>query len=252
MENIKMSDSMLDEVIAQYEQQMRSSAADTQLRANFLEQLEGQMKSGGVPDFPPAPNIFKAAEILGRYAVEAIRHLPDSGIIVRGLIGLATTKEGQKLLARLKDAIVNHKYDPTLFKEIMQELGGGAAGYGSLTFGLVAEAHAGSGIVGVTGIALPTKGDGKAKWFSGLEKSAGPIADASVNLVIGQKIKEPEKLTGQFYGAHTSIEVELALGSSIYFDTSNKLEYEGFSTTLGVGIGGGLAVLSGWELVIPG
>lgn len=234
---------------SEYERQIRLSAALAELQASTPAKALKAGAPGAVPDFPPDPDFFKGLKILGRYAVEAINHLPDSAGIVGGITKLLATEDGRKLLGRLKDALVNKKDDPALFKDIIQALGGGINGYGTLQLGVASEAHLGAGIVGVTGVALPVRGNGKVKWFSGMEKSFGLAFELSASLLIGQRIEEPEHLTGQFYGAHAGIEIGASLGSNLYFDTSDDLKYQGFATTVGVGIGAGITVLSGFELV---
>jgi hypothetical protein len=102
----------------------------------------------------------------------------------------------------------------------------------------------------MTGIALPTKkGRGKPKWFSGAKLSKGIGVEATASLLFGYRVEQPQDLTGQFYGYHAGIDIELSIGTNFYFDTTKKLGYQGFLTSLGVGLGLGTAVFWGWELV---
>lgn len=236
------------DVRAQHELALRNLAFLARLQAAGRPEQPLRAAAGKVPDFPPDPNVFKALEIVGRYAKALVDHAQDFTGFSGGLFRLLTTPDGQKLLERLRKAIFEHHDDPTLFRELVQALGGGLAGYGTLQLGAASEAHLGAGIVATTGVALPSKGTGRTKWFSGLEKSGGLIAEIGTALLIGQRYKEPEKLTGQFYGGHASIEVGIAAGLNIYFSVED-LSYEGFSYTVGIGAGFGVAVLSGWELV---
>lgn len=153
------------------------------------------------------------------------------------------------LLARLKDVVINKKDDPTLFQDFMKfiTLSGD---YGSLLLGVTTDAGAGQGIVGLTGVAIPTSGQGKVKWFSGVERTKGLVAEVAASFLIGRRVEQPQDLTGQFYGYHATIPVgPVDIGSNLYFDTSSDLHYKGFITTFGVGIGLGTAVIWGWELV---
>jgi len=153
------------------------------------------------------------------------------------------------LLARLKEALFNHHDDPQLFKDIIAFFGTVQGQYGSLVLGVITEAQGIQGLALMTGIALPTKGSGKPKWFSGAERSKGLIVEATASLLFGYRVAEPQNLTGQFYGYHAGVDVEVSIGTNFYFDTSSDLKYEGFLTSFGVGVGLGTAVFWGWELV---
>src|SRR5215469_1147156 len=250
MESKGFSDRDVKEIQLQYERQIRlaASIADWQARA-LQQQLEKKPAFRGVPGFPEEPDAWKSFKILLRYGDEAVRHLPDSTFIVGGIAKLLATEEGRKLLARLRDALFNHKTDEKLFADILQAIAGGNSGYGSLQLGVTTGAHFGEGINAVTGVAFPTKGGGKVKWFSGMERAKGLTFEAGVNLVISQKIEEPEHLTGQFYGYHFGIDVGPSISSNLYFDTSEDLHYKGFMLTIGVGFGAGAGPLWGFELV---
>lgn len=249
MASVEFSDAEIEQLQHEYERKVRLSAAQARLRAGALAPAQPAPRAGAVPGFPPEPDLGRSIEILLKYAVEAIAHLPDSAGLVFGILRLVLTPEGQELLERLREAIEHHVDDPKLFREIIQFLGGGAAGYGSFLLGVETGGHAGSGVIYTTGVALPTRGDGPVKWFSGMQRSKGPIAELSANILIGQRIETPHELTGQFYGGHTALEVGISLGSTLLFDTSQKLTYQGFDTTIGAGIGGGLAVVWGFEMV---
>jgi hypothetical protein len=168
---------------------------------------------------------------------------------VGGIIKLLATEDGRKLLDRLKEALSHHTTDERLFADILQAIAGGNSGYGSLQLGVTTGAHLVEGINAVTGVAFPTKGGGKVKWFSGMERAKGLTFEAGVNLVIAQKIEEPEHLTGQFYGYHFGIDVGPSISSNLYFDTSDDLHYKGFMMTIGLGFGAGAGPLWGFELV---
>ncbi|HJZ74218.1 MAG TPA: hypothetical protein VKE51_20910 [Vicinamibacterales bacterium] len=245
MENLLSSED-IDQIYAEYERKKRLAVAMAQLRAQ-AKAVPPMPK--GVPDFPPEPDFWKSLAITWQYLAEGPKHLGDDTLIVKGLIRLFGTEDGLKLIGRLKDALVNKKDDPTLFRDFMQALGGGKEGYGSFLIGVASEAHLGAGVIGTTGVAIPVRGEGKVKWFSGLERSKGFILELTANLIVGQRTEEPQHLTGQFYGQHVALDIGVAFGSNLYFDTSDKLNYKGFSTNVGVGAGGGEAVLWGWELV---
>lgn len=245
MENL-FSSQDIDQVYAEYERKKRLAIALAQLRA---QAQPVPPKLTGVPDFPPEPGFLKSLDIFAQYVKEGIKHFGDDSLIVKGLLRLVATEDGRKLIQRVKDAIVNKKDDPTLFRDLMQTLGGGKEGYGSFLIGVASEAHVGHGIVGTTGVAIPVRGEGKVKWFSGLERSKGFVLELTANLLIGQRTEEPQHLTGQFYGQHVALDVGVAFGSNLYFDTSDSLNYKGFATNIGVGAGGGEATLWGWELV---
>lgn len=245
MENL-LSSQDVDQIYVEYERKKRLALAMAQLRAQAKPPMQ---KLAGVPDFPTEPDFWKSLAITAKYFSEGIKHFGDDALIVKGLIRLVTTEDGQKLVTRIVDAIANKKDDPTLFRDLMRLLGGGTAGYGSFLIGVASEAHVGAGIIGTTGVAIPVRGDGKVKWFSGLERSKGFVLEITTNLLIGQRTEEPQHLTGQFYGQHAALDVGVALGSNLYFDTSNDLNYKGFSTNVGIGAGGGEATLWGWELV---
>src|SRR5262249_13800799 len=70
-------------------------------------------------------------------------------------------------------------------------------------------------------------------------------------LIFGQKTEEPTHLTGQFYAGHTGAELGVSLGSTIFFDTADALNFKGFVTTVGIGIGlpVEVSVVRGSELV---
>ena len=116
--------------------------------------------------------------------------------------------------------------------------------------GVTSDAGLGTGVIGLTGVAIPTMGQGKVKWFSGLERSKGLIVEASASFLIGRMLKQPQELTGQFYGYHLATPLgPVDVSSNIYFDTINDLHYKGFIATFGVGFALGSATLWGWELV---
>ena len=168
-----------------------------------------------------------------------------------GIARLIGTPDGRKLIDRLKDALFNRKEDPTLFRDLVQALGGGIAGYASFILGVVSEASGIVGGAGVTGVAIPLKAESKIKWFSGVEVAKGASIKVGTGLIFGQKTEEPTHLTGQFYAGHTGAELGVSLGSTIFFDTADALNFKGFVTTVGIGIGlpVEVSVVRGWELV---
>jgi len=153
------------------------------------------------------------------------------------------------MLERLRAALADQKTDTTLFTDFLKYLGGGGSGYRTLQLGVATEARGVGGLVAVTGVAIPTTGEGKVKWFSGLEQSTGLSLELSASLLIGRKLEAPEHLTGGFYGAHVGLDIGASMGSNLYFDTSSALKYQGFVATVGVGFGAGISVLRGVELV---
>ena len=239
----------VQDIQAEYERRVRMSVALAQMQINAKAAPPAPPRGAlkGVPDFPPDPDFGKWLEIMGKYVVEAVNHLPDTTSFVGGLAKLLLTPYGIDLIARITRALVEKRDDPKLWQEFVQQFVTGPQ-YGSLLLGVVSEAHAGVGIVGSTGIALPLKG-GKVKWFSGLEKASGISLEAATGLMIGERLESPEHLTGQFYGGHIGIDIVASLSSSLYFDTSKDLNYKGFSAFAGVGAGLSVSVLSGWELV---
>lgn len=255
MNGIQLSSKEIETLQSSYERQIRLAALQAETQARGM--AHRPLALAGIPDFPPDPDFLRWAQIALRYADEGIRHLPDSQGLMPGILWFATSPDAASLRKRLDDALAHHKDDPTLFRDVLQAIlshGGVITGtsYGSFMIGLETGGHAIGGAALTTGVAIPLKGEGPVKWFSGATRSSGPIVEAGVSLLFGLRTKTPEKLTGQFYGGHASIEVEIALGSNLYFDTSKELAYEGFATSIGVGIGGGFAVTWGWELVAPG
>ena len=248
------SDEDIQQMVQQYERRVQIAAAMAQLQSQTAEQAQAQAAPAamGVPDFPPEPDFIQTmVTIPKRYFEEAVKRAPDSAGIMAAIPRLLTTDEGRKLLDRLKDAVINKKDDPALFADLMKFIVlGGTTDYGSLLLGVTSDAGLGTGIIGLTGVAIPTKGNGKVKWFSGLERSKGVVAEASTSFLIGRKIAEPQNLTGQFYGYHLAAPLgPVDVSSNIYFDTSNDLHYEGFIATFGIGFAIGSATLWGWELV---
>ena len=247
MANEAVVDREIEQVQAEYERQVRMAVAlaQAQLSTQAAPGLPRAAGLKGVPDFPPDPDWFK---VMGKYVVEAINHLPDTTSLVGGVVKIATTAYGRDLIARLVKAIGEKKDDEKLWKEFIDQLVIGPR-YGSLLLGVVSEAHAGIGVVGSTGVAVPLKPGSRVKWFSGLEKAVGISIGAGTGLVIGERLETPEHLTGQFYGGHIGVDIVASMSSSLYFDTSADLTYKGFSAFVGVGAGFTVSVLSGWELV---
>jgi hypothetical protein len=235
--------------LQEYERQIRVSAALAQLQAGTPPQGMPTGLRSALPEMPPPPDPGKWLQILGRYAVEAILHLPDSMGLAGDVLKLVTTPDGMKMLERLRAALIEQKADAALFTDFLKYLGGGGAGYKTLQLGVATEARGVAGLVGVTGVAIPTTGEGRVKWFSGLEQSTGLALELSASLLIGRKLEAPEHLSGGFYGAHVGLDIGASFGSNIYFDTSPELKYTGFVATVGVGFGAGISVLRGVELV---
>jgi len=243
------SDQDIEQIQTRCDRQLRLAAAMAELQAVAPKAPRG----GQVPDFPPEPNFIQTwVTIPARFAVEAIKNAPDSAGILGGIAQLLGTQKGRELLARLKQALIDHTDDPKLLADILKFFGSLNGKYGSFVLGFMTEAQGIYGVAALTGIAFPTKGSGKAKWFAGAKKSKGVGAEATASLLFGYRVEEPQDLTGQFYGYHASIDIELSIGTNFYFDTTKKLGYQGFLTSLGVGIGLGTAVFWGWELVNPG
>jgi hypothetical protein len=242
------SEDEIEQVQARCERQLRLAGAMA-ARAGLPPQLPSGLQ---VPDFPPEPNFHQTwVAIPKRFAVESIRHLPDGQGVIAGITRLLTTKAGQALLERLKDVLFNGKHDPQVFIDLIAYMGAAPPGYGSRIFGAIAEAQGIRGVAALTGVAFSTKPGGKPKWFSGLKKSKGIGVEATTSLLFGYRVEEPENLTGQFYGYHAGIDIELSIGTNFYFDTSDDLNFQGFLTSVGFGIGLGTAVFWGWEMVIP-
>lgn len=247
MANAGLSDRDLAQLKEDYERQIRWSAAVAQLQSGAAApRLEKSAVSTTIA-LPPDPDFWRTMALMGRYATEAIAHLPDAVLLGSGIGGLLASADGQRQLAEMQKAL-SEKKDSKVFQDLTKMLVG-ASSYGSATFAVVAEGHGFQGVAGVTGIALPLKGTGKPKWFSGVEQSKGLIIEFTAGLIIGGRMEEPQHLHGQFYGVHVGLEIGAALGSTLYFDTSDELKYQGFATTVGVGLGGGIAVLRGWEIV---
>jgi hypothetical protein len=243
------SDQDLEQIQTRCDRQLRLAAAMAELQAVAPKAPRG----GQVPDFPPEPNFNQTfITIPLRFAAEAVKNASDSLGILTGITLLLGTQKGRDLLARLKQALINHTDDPTVFGDVLQFFGSLNGKYGSFVLGFITEAQGIYGAAALTGVAFPTTPGGKPKWFGGAKKSKGLGAEATASLLFGYRVEEPQDLTGQFYGYHAGIDIELSIGTNFYFDTTKKLGYQGFLTSLGVGIGLGTAVFWGWELVNPG
>jgi hypothetical protein len=118
MEGRGFSAQDIKEIQLQYERQIRLAASIADWQARTLQQqLDKKPALKGVPDFPEEPGWGKSFRIFRRYCEEAINHLTDSTFIVGGIIKLMLTEEGRNLLARLREALFNHKTDEKLFAE---------------------------------------------------------------------------------------------------------------------------------------
>jgi hypothetical protein len=255
MDGIEFSTEEIAQIQQAYERKMKLTALQAEIAAHAPMTVPPALKSA-LPDFPPDPDFFLATKIFGRYVVEGARHLPDSTNFIPAIIWFATSPQAADLRRRLITALTKHVEDKTLFSDVVQALLKHMAvvpgtEYGSFILALESGAHAREGISASTGVAVPLKGGGPVYWITGMERSRGLILEAGSNLLIGLRTETPAELTGQFYGYHSSVEVEISIGSNLYFDTSKELKYQGFTTAIGVGIGAGLGVLWGWEKAIP-
>lgn len=196
---------------------------------------------------PELPSVFLWPKILERFGQEADRNAAGYAKFVTSAQSLV----GSSLFAQARGMIDAGKDITGVTKELQERIGPDVPqGLNTMQIGLVSGGKVVAGIGGVTGIAIPLHQGSKVKWFSGAEISAGVVIEwEAAALMIGGKKAFPHELTGEFFGAHLGVHAGVGVGLSIYFSANEHLEYEGVSFTVGIGAGGGVAILGGFEIV---
>jgi hypothetical protein len=225
---------------------IRNAAVLAQMRADMVGPRPLRGGAGG-PQIPKFPDIFQGARIWARFAEESARHGDTFAQFSGAVAGLA----GSELIGQTQRMIQAGQADPRLVSTLQQRLGSKVpGGHNTLQIGIVSGAKVGAGIGGITGVALPLHEGSKVKWFSGAEASVGVVIEwEAAAISIGAKLAFPTELKGEFWGAHVGLHVGAGLGFNIFFSADDKLKYEGFSYSIGVGLGGGVALLAGFEIV---
>jgi hypothetical protein len=227
---------------------IRNAAVMAQLRADMAgaAPLRAAAAAGG-PGIPQFPDFILGARIWARFAEEGSRNATAFGQFSGTLVELA----GGSLIGQARQMIQSGQANGQVVNDLQKRLGPAApAGHNTMQIGILSGIKIGAGIGGVTGVAIPLHDGSKVKWFSGAEASAGLVAEwEAAAVMVGAKLKFPHELKGEFYGAHVGLHVGAGLGFTIYFSADSHLKYEGFSYSVGVGAGGGVAIIAGFEIV---
>jgi hypothetical protein len=220
-----------------------SSPADGRENGGEAAAVRG---GAGASNLPELPSFWLWPKILIRFGEEADRNAADFAkfsTTVGSLVGSSLFGQAQTMIQQGKD-------DSGVIKELHTHLGLDVPGCNTLQIGVVSGLKVGLGGGGVTGVAIPLHEGSKVKWFSGYEVSAGLTGQwEAAALMIGMRTAFPHELSGMFYGAYAGVHLGPGLGLTVYFSPDDHLEFEGFSFSVGVGFGGGLAVLAGRDIV---